>query len=177
MTFVVRARRDPASVASVARDAVRSVDAGLPIANVRPMQDIVRAAMGQPRFTTTVMSFFAVVACFLAALGLYGILAYGVEQRAREIGVRIALGAGTGEILRLVIGGGMRLAGIGILIGVPAALVVTRLLRGLLAGVTSTDPLTYVAVVLIFAGAALLASYLPARRATRIDPMVALRAE
>jgi putative ABC transport system permease protein len=177
MTFVVRAERDPASVAPAARDAVQSVDAGLPIANVRPMQEIVRAAMGQPRFTTTVMSFFAVVACFLAALGLYGILAYSVEQRAREIGVRIALGAGTGEILRLIIGGGMRLAGIGILVGVPAALVATRLLRGLLSGVTSTDPVTYGAVIVIFVGAALLASYLPARRATRIDPMVALRAE
>jgi putative ABC transport system permease protein len=123
------------------------------------------------------MSFFAAVASFLAALGLYGILAYAVEQRVREIGVRVALGADRREIFRLIVGRGMALAGVGVLIGVPAALGLTRAMSGLLSGVASTDPLTYAAVVGMFALSALLASYLPARRATRIDPMVALRAE
>jgi predicted permease len=177
MTFVVRTAGHPAAATASARAAVASVDAGLPLANVRPMSDVVFTAAGQPRFTTIVMSFFAGVAFFLGALGLYGILGYTVEQRRREIGVRVALGAGRREILRLIIGNGLRLALVGILIGVPAALAVSRLMGGVLSGVTSTDPLTYVAVVAMLATSALLASYLPARRATRVDPLTALRAE
>jgi putative ABC transport system permease protein len=123
------------------------------------------------------MSFFAGVAFFLAALGLYGILAYTVEQRIREIGVRVALGAGRREIFRLVIGNGMSLALVGVIVGVPAALAFTRLMGGLLSGISSTDPVTYIAVVMMLAASALLASYVPARRATRVDPVVALRAE
>jgi putative ABC transport system permease protein len=175
MTFVVRTHGDPGNIAPSVRAAVASVDSGLPMANLRPMSEIVWAATGESRFTTIVMSFFASLACFLAALGLYGVLAYAVEQRVREIGVRIALGAGSREICRLIIGRGMGLAAAGILVGVPAALGLTRIMRGLLSGVTSTDPLTYAAVVTIFAGSALLASYVPARRASRIDAMVALR--
>jgi putative ABC transport system permease protein len=177
MTFVVRVPGSPAAIVASARQAVTSIDAGLPVSNVRSMAEVVSASAGQPRFTTLVMSFFAGVAFFLAALGLYGILAYGVEQRIREIGVRIALGADTREIFRLIIGNGMGLALIGIVIGVPAALLLTRLMGGLLSGVTNTDPLTYVAVVGLLSLSALLASYLPARRATRVDPIVALRAE
>jgi putative ABC transport system permease protein len=138
---------------------------------------VASAAPGQPRFTTLVMSFFAGVAFFLAALGLYGILAYSVEQRIREIGVRIALGADNREIFRLVIGNGMVLALIGLAIGVPAALALTRWMSDLLTGVASSDPLTYAAVIGVLALSAFLASYLPARRATRVDPMVALRAQ
>jgi putative ABC transport system permease protein len=141
------------------------------------MSEVVSASAGEPRFTTLVMSFFAGVAFFLAALGLYGILAYGVEQRIREIGVRIALGADSREIYRLIIGTGMGLALVGVMIGVPAALMVTRLMGGLLSGITSTDPMTYLAVVVMLAASALLASYMPARRATRVDPIVALRSE
>jgi putative ABC transport system permease protein len=174
---MVRVPGNPNDIAASARAAVESIDAGLPLANIRPMSEVVSAASVQPRFTMLVMSFFAAVAFFLAALGLYGILAYGVEQRTREIGVRVALGAGNREIFRLIVGQGMGLAAVGLLLGVPAALALTRLMRGVLTGVTSTDPLTYVAVVVVLGSSALLASYLPARRATRVDPLDALRME
>jgi predicted permease len=177
MTFTLRAAGNPAAVVASARAAVASIDDGLPLANVHPMSEVISASVGAPRFTTLVMSFFAGVAFFLAALGLYGILAYNVEQRIREIGVRIALGADNREIFRLIIGSGMGLAVVGVLIGVPAALALTRLMGGLLSGITSTDPVTYLAVVVILAASAFLASYMPARRATRVDPIVALRAE
>jgi putative ABC transport system permease protein len=177
MTFIVRAPGDPTAITASARAAVASIDAGLPLADVRPMSEIVSAASGQPRFTTLVMSFFAAIAFLLAALGLYGILAYSVEQRVREIGVRIALGADKREIFRLIIGNGMRLALVGAAVGVPSALALTRLMGGMLSGVTSTDPVTYIAVVGMLLTSALLASYFPARRATHVDPIAALRAE
>jgi putative ABC transport system permease protein len=181
-TFVIRTTGNPADIAASARAAVASIDAGLPLADLRPMSEIVSTASGQPRFTTLVMSFFASIAFFLAALGLYGILAYSVEQRVREIGVRVALGADKPEIFRLIIGHGMRLALVGVAIGVPSALALTRLMGEMLsgvsrAGVSKSDPLTYIAVVGMLVISALLASYLPARRATRVDPIVALRAE
>jgi putative ABC transport system permease protein len=177
MTFVIRAPGNPAALTASARAAVATIDAGLPLANVRTMSEIVSAASGQPRFTTLVMSFFAIIAFFLAALGLYGILAYSVEQRVREIGVRVALGADKLEILRLIIGNGMRLALMGVAIGVPSALALSRLMSGMLSGIASTDPVTYIVVVGMLLISALLASYFPARRATRVDPIVALRAE
>ncbi|MGH9374223.1 MAG: FtsX-like permease family protein, partial [Vicinamibacterales bacterium] len=177
MTFVVRAAGDPAAIAPSARAAVASIDTGLPLANVRPMLEVVSAAGAQPRFTTVVMSLFAGAAFLLAGLGLYGILAYSVEQRIREMGVRIALGASGAEIFRLIVGSGMGLALVGVLVGIPAALALTRLMSGVLSNVASTDPVTYVAVVAMLGVAAFLASYLPARRAIRVDPVVALRAE
>jgi ABC-type antimicrobial peptide transport system permease subunit len=176
-TFVIRTPGNPADIAASARAAVASIDAGLPLADLRPLSEVVSAAIGQPRFTTLVMSFFAIIAFFLAALGLYGILAYSVEQRVREIGVRVALGADKREIFRLIIGAGMRLALVGAAVGVPSALALTRLMGRMLSGVTSADPVTYIAVVGMLVISALLASYLPARRATRVDPIVALRAE
>jgi putative ABC transport system permease protein len=181
-TFVIRTTGNPADIATSVRAAVASIDAGLPLADLRPMSEIVSTASGQPRFTTLVMSFFASIAFLLAALGLYGILAYSVEQRVREIGVRVALGADKREIFRLIIGHGMRLALVGVAIGVPSALALTRLMGEMLSGVSrtgvsSTDPLTYIAVVGMLVISTLLASYLPARRATRVDPIVALRAE
>jgi putative ABC transport system permease protein len=177
MTFVLRAAGDPAALAASARAAVASIDAGLPLANVRPMTEVVAATTGQPRFTTLVMSFFASLACFLAGLGLYGILALAVEQRTREIGVRSALGATRREIFRLIVGRGMRLALVGVCVGIPAALALTRLMSGVLSGLSTTDPLTHVMVAGLVGIAAFLASYLPARRATRVDPLVALRAD
>jgi putative ABC transport system permease protein len=177
MTFIVRAPGDTSALLPSVRAAVASIDPGLPLANVRPMLEVVSAAGAQPRFTTLVMSCFAGAAFLLAGLGLYGILAYSVEQRIREMGVRIALGAGRREIFRLIVGSGMGLALVGILVGVPAALALTRLMSGVLSDVASTDPLTYVAVVAMLGMAAFLASYLPARRATRVDPLVALRTD
>jgi putative ABC transport system permease protein len=141
------------------------------------MAVVVSAASGQPRFTTLVMSAFAGAALLLAVLGLYGILAYGVEQRTREIGVRVALGAGRREVLRLVIGHGMRLTLIGAMVGVPAAFIVTQLIGGMLPGITNAGPVIYVAVVLLLAASAFMASYVPARRATHVDPLVALRSD
>jgi putative ABC transport system permease protein len=177
MTFVVLATGEPSSLVGSVRAAVASVDAGLPLANVRPMTEVEADTANQPRFTTIVMAFFAGAAFLLAAVGLYGILAYSVQQRTREIGVRVALGAGRGEIFRLIVGNGMVLALVGLVIGVPTALAATRMMSGVLTGVTSTDPLTYVAVVAMLTACAFLASYLPARRATRVDPLVALRTE
>jgi putative ABC transport system permease protein len=177
MTFVVRTSGNPMDLATSARTAVASVDAGLPPVRLRPMAVVVSAASGQPRFTTLVMSAFAGAALLLAVLGLYGILAYGVEQRTREIGVRVALGAGRGEVLRPVIGHGMRLTLIGAMVGVPAALVVTQLIGGMLPGITNADPVIYVTVVLLLAASAFMASYVPARRATQVDPLVALRSD
>jgi predicted permease len=176
-TFVIRTTGNPADMAASARAAVASIDAGLPLANLRPLSEVVSTAYGQPRFTTLMMSFFASIAFFLAALGLYGILAYSVEQRVREIGVRVALGADKRKIFRLIIGAGVRLALVGAAIGVPSALALTRLMGEMLSGVSRSDPLTYIAVVGMLVISALLASYLPARRATRVDPIVALRAE
>jgi putative ABC transport system permease protein len=177
MTFIVRTPGDPSAVIPSARAAVAAIDAGLPLANVRPMQEVVSAAGAQPRFTTVVMSFFAGAAFLLAGLGIFGMLAYSVEQRTREMGVRIALGASRREIFRLIVGGGMVLASMGILLGVPAALVLTRLMGGLLSEMTSTDPVTYMVVAGMLGVAAFLASYLPARRAMRVDPLVALRTD
>jgi ABC-type antimicrobial peptide transport system permease subunit len=164
-------------MAASARAAVNAVDAGLPLLDLRPMIDVVSAASGQPRFTTLVMSVFASGAFLLAALGLYGILAYNVEQRTREIGVRVALGASRRDVLRLVIGHGMRLTLIGAMVGVPAAMIVTRLTGGMLPGITNADPVIYAAVVLLLVASAFLASYVPARRATKVDPLVALRSD
>jgi predicted permease len=175
MTFVVRSAGDPSAIVPTVRTAVTDTAPGLPLANVRPMTEVVATTTGQSRFTTLVMSFFAGVAFLLAALGLYGMLALLVEQRFREIGVRVALGAGRREIFRLVMGSGMRLALIGVLVGVPAALGLTRLMSGVLSGLASTDPITYASVAVLLGTAAFLASYLPARRAMRIDPLVALR--
>jgi putative ABC transport system permease protein len=177
MSFVVRAATDPSAIVPTVRTAVADIAPGLPLANVRPMTEVVANTTGQSRFTTLVMSFFAGVAFLLAALGLYGILALLVEQRVREIGVRVALGASRREIFRLIVGNGMKLALGGALVGVPAALGLTRMMSSLLSGLVSTDPMTYATVVLLLGVAAFLASYLPARRATRIDPLVALRTD
>jgi putative ABC transport system permease protein len=162
---------------SSVRAAVAGVDKGVPLANVRPMSEVVAASVGQPRFTTFVMSFFAGAAFFLAALGLYGVVAYGVEQRIREIGVRLALGANRGDVFRLIVGNGIRLACIGVFIGVPMALMLTRLMGGVLSDVTIAQPAIYAGAVGLLMGSALLASYLPARRAMQIDPLVALRTD
>ena len=177
MTFILRTPERPLALARSARAAVASSDSGLPLANVRLMEEVVADAVNQPRFTAIVMTFFASAAFALAAIGLYGILAYTVQQRIREIGVRVALGAGRRDIVRLIVGNGMALALIGVVIGIPAALLATRMMGSVLTGVASTDPLTYLAVVALLAVSAFLASYLPARRATRVDPLVALRTE
>jgi putative ABC transport system permease protein len=143
--------------------------------NVKTMEERVGEAAAQPRFYTVLLAIFAGVALLLAAVGIYGVMSYSVSQRAPEIGIRIALGARSTDVLRLVVGQGMALALLGLAIGVAGALASGRLLRSLLFGVTSTDLMTFVTASIVLGSAALVASYLPARRAARTDPMEALR--
>ena len=175
--IAVRARGNPSSLGSVLREQIRAIDSALPVAEVKPMEEAIGSSIAQPRFRTALLSLFGAAALLLAAIGIYGVLAYTVTQQTREIGIRMALGANPGRVLRLVLARGLRLAGAGTVIGVLAALLLTRLLGSLLFDVSATDPLTFAAVAGLLLAVALLACYVPARRAMRVDPMVALRYE
>jgi ABC-type antimicrobial peptide transport system permease subunit len=159
------------------REAIRSVDPDLPLAKVATLSTLVDDSMTQPRFSVLLLGSFGVLALLLAAVGMYGVISYSVSQRTQEIGVRIALGAERRSVFSMILRQGVRLAGLGIAIGLLAALAVTRLMASFLYGVQATDPLTFAAVSLLLMGVALLACYLPARRATRVDPIIALRYE
>ncbi|MGA2588796.1 MAG: ABC transporter permease [Bryobacteraceae bacterium] len=176
-TFVVRTPSDPARLAAGIRDAVRSVDPTQPVSQVRLLTEMVNSSLAPRRFVVTVLGAFAGMALLMAVIGLYGVISYAVTQRTQELGVRMALGAQPGEILWLVLGQGMRLASIGAAIGLLVSLGASRLLRNELFHIGSFDPLTFALMAAVLIGAALLASYIPARRATRVDPMVALRYE
>jgi len=175
--LVVRTSVDPRGIAQSIREAIRGVDPDQPVANVRTMEDVVAASVGQRRFILMLLGMFGGSALLLAAIGLYGIIAYVVSQRTREIGIRMALGASRGDVLALVLYQGMKLTAIGTLLGVIGALGLARVLVNLLYEIKPTDPLTFVAVSLSLLLVALFASWLPARRATRVDPMIALRNE
>lgn len=175
--IVAKTTGEPAALAGVIRDAVRAVDASQPVHHVLAMDRMVSASLASRRFAVTLLGFFALTALFLAAIGLYGLISYAVAQRTQEIGIRMALGARQPQVLGLVLLEGLRLTGIGVAAGATAALMLARLASSQLFGVRFFDPLTFGAMVLILLGAALLASYVPARRATRVDPMVALRYE
>ena len=177
MNFVVRTESDPQALAGSIRGAVREVDPSLPVYGLRPMSEVVARSMVQPRFLSLLLATFAGIALFLAAIGIYGVMAYAVAQRTQEIGVRMALGAQRLHVLRLVFGQGFVLLAIGTAIGLGGAFALTRLMHSLLFEITPTDPLTYSAVVVLLAVVALFACYIPARRATRVDPLVALRYE
>ncbi|HUE22945.1 MAG TPA: ABC transporter permease [Bryobacteraceae bacterium] len=177
MRFMVRTPSDPARLAAGIRGAVRTVDSTQPVSQVRLLPEMVNSSLAPRRFVVTVLSVFAGMALLMAVIGLYGVIGYAVTQRTQELGVRMALGAQGGEILRLVLGQGMRLAGAGAAIGLAVSLIASRLLRHELFHVSSFDPLTFTLMAAVLIGAALLASYIPARRATRVDPMVALRYE
>ena len=177
MAIVVRAAGDPLAVASAVNATVREADTALPPIGGQLMEDIVNASVGQPRFTSQLATFFAVVALVLGALGIHGVLSYVVAQRVGELGVRLALGARPAALLELVVGQGMWLACIGVALGVVAALAGARVLRGLLFGVGPSDPASFGVAIAVLGAAAFLACYGPARRAARIDPMTALRAE
>ena len=176
-TFVARTPSDPARLAAGIRGAVRMVDSTQPVSQVRLLPEMVNSSLAPRRFVVTVLGAFAGMALLMAVIGLYGVIGYAVTQRTQELGVRMALGAQSGEILRLVLGQGMRLAGAGAAIGLLVSLIASRLLRNELFHVSSFDPLTFGLMAAVLIGAALLASYIPARRATRVDPMVALRYE
>jgi putative ABC transport system permease protein len=177
MTVYIRTAASPESLAELVRREVQSVDPNLPVFGVRTMDSIVSDSLASRRFAMLVLGFFALTALLLAAIGIYGVMAYFVNQRVREIGVRMALGAPPGHVLKLVVGRGMSLALTGVVLGVLASLGTTRLIAGLLFGVRAGDPLTLGVFTICLASVALLANYIPARRATKIDPMVALRYE
>jgi predicted permease len=177
MNVVVRSSGDPAALYSAARQEIQSVDRDLPIFHVVTMEQRVQESLARRRFAMLLLSLFAGLAVALAMIGIYGVISYVVNQGTREIGIRLALGATPRAILRMVIGRGMALAIPGVLIGVLGSLAFTRMMRGLLFGVSPIDPLTFVAIPLLLVLVALLASYIPARRATLVDPTVSLHSE
>ncbi|HKE05014.1 MAG TPA: ABC transporter permease [Blastocatellia bacterium] len=177
MTLQARTTGDPSALAPAIRAEVRRIDESMAVFDVRPLSAFIAATIVQERLLTMLLSFFGLLAMLLAAIGLYGVIAYSVSQRTQEIGVRISLGARSRDVLRLVIGQGMKLVLIGVIMGLAAAFGLTRLLKTLLFGVSATDPLTFVVIALLLTLVALLACYLPARRATKVDPMIALRCE
>jgi putative ABC transport system permease protein len=175
MTWVIRATGNPAALAPSVQRALLAVDAHLPVANVRTMEQVVGESIARQNFNMVLLTIFGVIALLLAAIGIYGVMSYSVEQGAHEIGVRLALGAERRDILALIVGRGMRLAIIGVALGVAAAFGGARVLSKMLFGVGSTDPSTYVAVVATLGTIAFFACYLPALRATRLDPIIAMR--
>src|SRR4051794_30583631 len=177
VNFVVRAANKSAQLEGPIRNAVRELDPSLPVYNSRSMSELVSKSMVQPRFLALLLATFSGIALFLAAIGIYGVMAYTVAQRTQEIGVRMALGARPLHVLRLIFGQSLGMLLIGIVIGLAGALALTRLMRTLLFEVTATDPLTYVSVIGLLTVVALLACYIPARRAAKVDPLIALRYE
>ena len=172
-----QSRGDLNAIARNIRKEVQEVSPGMPVSRVRTMQEVVASARSRPRFLTQLLGVFSITALILASIGIYGVISYSVAQRTREFGVRMALGAQTGDVLRLVLSRGVLLTLSGLLIGLIGAVALTRFLSSLLFGVTPTDPITFTIVPLVLAGVALFASYFPARRATRVDPLQALRYE
>jgi putative ABC transport system permease protein len=175
MVLAVRAHGDAGSLVPAIRGSLAELDPDLPLADIATLEERKAVSLARPRVNAAVLGAFALAALLLAAVGIYGVVAYGVVQRTRELGIRVALGAGGGNLLSLVIRQGMTPVLVGMLIGLAAALAGGRVLRSLLFGVDATDPLSFAAVILFLAGVSLAAIYLPARRAARSDPMVALR--
>ena len=174
---VARTKGSPAALVPAVRDAVRNLNAENVLYDAKPMEEIVGESLAGQRFSMILLSVFAVIALLLSSIGIYGVLSYVVAQRTREIGIRIALGAQRSTVLRLMLGEGMRMAVVGVAIGVALALALTRLMASQLYAISATDPLTFTGVAIILVGVALFACYIPARRAMRVDPMVALRYE
>jgi putative ABC transport system permease protein len=177
MTLVVRTEGPPAAATAPLREVLRGVDASVPIGEAMTMEAIVKRSVWQPRLYGGMFAAFALIAFVLSAAGVYGVVSYAVSQRTHEIGVRMALGAAARDVVSLVVRQGARLTVAGLVVGVLGAVGLTRLLRSLLYGVAPTDPLTFILVTLALGATALAASWLPARRATRVDPMEALRYE
>jgi ABC-type antimicrobial peptide transport system permease subunit len=177
MTYEIRTHAKAASVLSAVRDAVRSIDKDLPLIDIRTQEEQIEATMQQERIFATLTAGFGVLALILAGVGIYGLMAYNVARRTNEIGVRMALGAQRGVIGRMVLGETLTLVAAGVMIGVPAAWALSRVIASQLFGLSPHDPATLVSVVLLLFAAGFLAGYVPSRRATNMDPMVALRHE
>ena len=177
MTLMVRSATNSTALTTAVRETVLSVDRSIPITNVQTLEKVVAGTMAGPRFVTILLGIFAAIALSLAAIGIYGVISYTVARRTQEIGVRMALGAGGNHVRLLILKQGMWVASIGIALGVGGAFAATRFLRGILFDVSPTDPATFTGVVMVLAIVALLASYIPARRASRIDPLDAVRYE
>ena len=177
LAFLVRSNADVAALSAAIRETVLAIDPSMPVYELRTMEDVVSESVAQPRFYTTLLSAFGGLALLLAALGIYGVISYSVAQRTRELGIRIALGATHDRVLRLVLSQGIGLSVFGVAIGIAGALWLVHLLATLLYGVQATDTLTFASVAAVLIGVASLASYLPARRAARVDPVIAMRAD
>jgi putative ABC transport system permease protein len=177
MDLVVRTLGDPRAFATSVRGAIRSVDRTAPVFNVGTLEDALREQIASRRFQTFLLTLFSSLAVLLSAIGIYGLIHYSVTQRTHEIGIRLALGAQPLQVIRLVVGEGGRTVLVGIAIGIFGALFAERLLRSELFGVTATDPATFAVVTLLLCFVAFAACYIPARRAMRVDPIVALRYE
>jgi putative ABC transport system permease protein len=175
--LVISTNVEPLSLAATVRKAVWEVDKDQPVSNIRTMADILSESVARQRFSMLLLGTFAAVALILAAVGIYGVMSYSVAQRTREIGLRMALGAQRSDVLKLVVGQGLKLVLIGVACGLVAAFILTRVMSSLLFGVSATDPATFITISLLLVSVAVLASYIPARRATKVDPMVALRYE
>jgi predicted permease len=177
LSWIIQTTVDPASLSAAIQHEIQSVDSQLAASKIRTMEQVISASTAPQNFNMLLLTIFAGLALLLAAIGIYGLMSYTVEQRTQEIGIRMALGAARGDMLKLVVRQGMLLSGIGVVIGLAASFGLNRLLGNLLFGVKATDPVTYAAVAVILISVALLATYIPARRATQIDPMIALRYE
>jgi ABC-type antimicrobial peptide transport system permease subunit len=176
-TWVARTSGAPAGVVSAVRDAESKVDSNAVIYGAKPMEEIVANSIAKQRLTMILLSAFSALALVLSAVGIYGVISYLTGQRTHEIGIRVALGASANDVLRMVLGEGMRITLIGVGIGIVAALGLTRLIAKIIFGVGANDPLTFCGVAVLLTGVALLACYIPARRAMRVDPIIALRYE
>jgi putative ABC transport system permease protein len=177
MTLFLRTDGDPSQMTSAVRSEVMALDKDQPVAAIATGEELMASAVAQPQLRTLLLAIFAGVALVLAGFGVYGVMSNTVAQRTHEIGVRMALGAQQSSMLRLVVGNGMRLTLLGVSLGIGGALMLTRVMKGFLFQVTPTDPETFAAVVFFMVLVAFLASYIPARRAMRVDPVVALRYE
>jgi ABC-type antimicrobial peptide transport system permease subunit len=175
--LMVRTAGDPQSMIPIVRNEVHSLDPKLPVFDVKTLTEHMRLALFPARVAATVLGVFGFVALMLAAIGIYGVTSYSVSQRTREIGIRMALGAQLGDVLRLILNHGVKLTLLGVSIGLIGAYLLTRAITSVLYGVSPTDPLTFVFVSLLLTAVALVACYWPARRATKVDPLVALRYE
>jgi ABC-type antimicrobial peptide transport system permease subunit len=177
VNFLIRTASNPMSVASDARAVVRAIDPRQPVAFVRTMEDVRTENIAAPRLVTFLLSLFAALALAISVAGIAGLIAFTVSQRTRELGIRMALGAANGTVLWMVVRHGIVLVLIGLAAGTAGALVLTRFIGSWLYDVTPTDPMTFIAIAVVFVSTAALAAYVPARRAARVDPLIALRSE